>query len=837
MNSVILGILLLLNIAVGFICVYSFCKKILLSFSTSVLVQITEYMLLALVGAKFDFYSAKWFLLISLLINVFGGCLVAKRVIKFIKDIKSGSGSKKPSFLPLPYALCLFVVICSMFAYNGLFGMGQDQGVYQVKALALAEGNVSNELILDSESEVLRTTVGFDDEGEFNAYNKKFFDDQKGFNEIRLSGGAHGLKAVFHGTTAYPALLALDIELFGIGGMMFINYVLTLIAFSFILEIVTLLDFNRVLGSVCLIVGVLSPTTIWSSKASLTESVQFPLTAAIILGFVMASCYAMKVSAANGVGNGVVENKCLSRLGLFIVTVAGIGFAVLHLSAFYILPIVGVLLVVHYLRSSDYWALICNQVITAIYLVAFNVETKLYKQYVYGNLTLEINRMIGKNLTDAQCFKIVYALAIGMSLFTLVFLIPVIRKIGRKFLDTILYPIVLVGVGGVCGAKILLYVISYSKQVDFPHAISSLSLFGIAVSSGAVLLPVALFLGVWFIRKFMKDSRYEVVMIAFVYFIIFLTSFVHPVTPHYYYYSRYFAPVVFLVPLVVSIIADKYMKKKIFGYIIGGIAVAVILPYIMFVSSIADDTNLKCRELENYSKLFKKGDAVVFADDTASKVLMLPTKYTTDADVYLNIVDGWELLDHYENVYYVTYNEQNVSNSTNIGTLVDSVDITIESDPQLPHRAFFPLFDYIVYDSAIRVYKFDPYFFDMNEIVFDGFFDYEGNLIWSSDDSSSMTFNVDDFSYGNLYIILSDANNLIPDGHRNCSFKMTVNGELYTNYMFSKVGDMIVIPMNELQAGENVIEFDYKTWSVKEAYEDTEDERELGFAIKAVYAQ
>ena len=184
------------------------------------------------------------------------------------------------------------------------------------------------------------------------------------------------------------------------------------VLYLFLLDIINLLDINKFLGVFILVIGLASPVVIWVSKASLTESVQLPITLAATLGLILAN-----------------KNN---RLGLFITSVAAISYSVLHLSAFYFLPLIGVLLVINYLRTDDYWALIFNQIITAIYCVSFYVETRLYDVYVQGNLTNILGRMINRELSHSTCVKGVFIVAISLSLMTLLLLIPVIKKIAKK---------------------------------------------------------------------------------------------------------------------------------------------------------------------------------------------------------------------------------------------------------------------------------------------------------------------------------------------------------------------------------------------------------------------
>lgn len=807
MNSIIIPLLILLNLSIGGLIIYSKYSKLLFSVSISLFILITEYMLLSLLGAYFDFYSSKVFLLISLVINGLPAIIMRKNIVKAIKEFK------RPSLMPVPYIVTLVVIMCTVIFTNGLYGMGQDQGVYQVKALALSEGEERNVITLSNESDFLRSTESFDEDYEFNTYSQLFYNTQVGYYR---SGDCSEFNAVFHGTVSYPSLLALDVETFGVSGMMYINYALVFISFVFLLEIINLLDINKFLGVFILVIGLASPVVIWVSKASLTESVQLPITLAATLGLILAN-----------------KNN---RLGLFITSVAAISYSVLHLSAFYFLPIIGVLLVINYLRTDDYWALIFNQIITAIYCVSFYVETRLYDVYVQGNLTNILGRMINRELSHSTCVKGVFIVAISLSLMTLLLLIPVIKKIAKKLLNSFVYPGILIGIGAVCGYKILNYIIAYSKQAGLRHALSSLSLFGISVASGFIILPLAILLGVIFVNKLMKDRKHEIVMIMFVYFVIFLASFVHPITPHYYYYSRYFSTSIFYIPLVFALVLDKCFTRRMWGYVIGVLSVLSLLPYSIFVSSLRDDTIMTFSQFEDFTELFKEGDAIVFTG-SSQKILLLPTKYTTDADVYMDLVPENSLFKNYDNVYCVCLYDADYFG----GELFEEIKTDIENDPQNPHKYFLPLFDYEGVESNIRVYKVEFLGDDelieypVNQLGLEGFGPVEIDFAWSASESSSINIYVPAQEVQQVCINFAPANCAIPPSVAAYNIRVYINGELATEKTMSTVGSKIVLNGDLINPGEeNKITFEYVLWSPVDYIPGSTDTRALGFAIQSI---
>lgn len=814
MTSVLLFILVIVNIMLGVAVIYAHCSKLLLSFGVSSLIHITEYMTMALFGAYFDFYSATAFMLISLAINVLCVVLFRKKIVSAIKSFK------RPKLLPIPYIFALIIIMGSVYYMNGLFGMGQDQGVYQVKALALSEGEQHNSVVLENESELLKSTPYFDEDHEFAMYADNFFPSQLGFNENRDGSDVRYLSAVFHGTTAYPSLLALDVELFGVPGMMNINYLLVFISFVFLLEIVNLLDLNKFFGTLVLIIGLCSPTTIWTNKSALTESVQLPLLIAIVCGLLLAT-----------------KTK---KLGLVIVTVASIGFSSLHLCAFYILPIVGVMLLVNYIRTNNIFAIICNQIITVVYLLTFYIETKLYVLYVIGNITTSLNEMFGTSIQHGTYLKIIYCLTIVLDLITLVFVIPPVRKLGKKFLDSILYPVLMFLVMAACAGRFFMKLMPLKRELGLQNALNCLAMYGITLSSGIVMLPIVLIAAIVFMRKFLKDTKYEVVMISFVYIVLFLSTIIHPTIGHYYYYSRYFSPNVFCIPLVFAIVFDKMIKRKYLGYagyFAGVASIIAILPFTIYVSSMRDDTHLTLKQFEEFTSNFKDGDAIVFSNSTRTK-LMLPTKFTTDADVYDVPIIEPDLYAKYNNVYYVCWKDDIYTN----GDFYKSVDIHNSSDPQYIHNYLFPLFDIRQWDYEIYIYKFDPSkyssYYNVSELQLDGFSNPESGFVWSNSDVSNVSFYVTEIPENTyVHVNLASVNQAVIPKYilNDSSFRVLIDDEVVYEGTLKDIPYECIFSSDYLDENStNIITFEFDTWVPAECIEGSTDTRHLGFAISGL---
>lgn len=817
MVSALLIVLLLINVATLFLVIYSQSKKILMSIAGGFMIVITQYMLIGLFATCFDWYSSIGFMLISILLSF----LIAVHYRVALKDLlKNFKKSFKFNLIPIPYIFVLGLVVLSMIFMNGYFGMGQDQGVYQVKAIALSSGESDNAIALENERGILKTLDFTQDNDEFDNYVRVFFNSQVGFyGNADENGYDDTLTAVIHGTTSYPSLLAFDIEAFGLSGILNVNFVLVFISFVFLMEILEHLNVNKFLGTIVLFIGILSPAVIWVAKSSLTESVQLPLLIAIIYGLIV-----------------MTDNK---RYGLLIATVATIGQSVLHLSAFSILPAIGVLFLVVFLRTGDKLVLICNLIITVIYELAFLVQCKLFDIYVTANITLSLNKMLGREFPHSFYVSLISITGMVLALITLIFLIPKVREIALKLMNKAVYPVVVLLVLAV---SIAMFVRSFVSQIGINGLEASVYNFtvdGILLSCGIILLPLALVFCVIFINKAMKDSKLEILVIAFIYFVFFLQATLHPVTNHYYYYARYFTPVVFLVPLLFATLSDRFVKKEIYSCTAGLLAVIVILPFSLFVSSMKDDTNMSWRELSEYSKNFSNGDAVVFSGG-ARKELLLATKFLSGADVYVDYVPEMELDSRYENVYHVCINGTRYDD----GELVYQKNVEVSSDPQLPHKYIFPLFDFAPTEYDLEVYKFNPE--RLNNEIFYSLFDVElvnfagtaGYYSWTQEVNSDVLLEIpEDINGKKIHVELDEfLNSLIPAYLLSDSVNVYVNGELCMTSKFSDLGNEIILDSECFVPGQiNDIGFEFALWQPCVEYPDLAgDDGFLGFAIDGI---
>ena len=259
----------------------------------------------------FDFFSLSRTIIICFSV-VF--CLLVFSFIN-IKKFKKIRFSIKETIVFIGVVIVAILLSGEKF---GFYGMGQDQGVYQTKAIEFIFENNSNvqnfdyalKTLSDSEDytyfrDKVRELQGFYLVGQ----TEPFYADEN-------AGGESGLEGVYHGLPTWPAILALFGRLFGMGNMQqcqTIFYVCYLMLVFYILENFRIKALYEVLG---LSVLGTTPLVIWVSKSALTEM----FLTVIMAAFVYFACH---------------ENRDV-RLFIFIpVTI----FSVYHVSVYTLMPL------------------------------------------------------------------------------------------------------------------------------------------------------------------------------------------------------------------------------------------------------------------------------------------------------------------------------------------------------------------------------------------------------------------------------------------------------------------------------------------------------------------
>lgn len=567
-------------------------------------------------------------------------------------------GKKRPSYSfdwrhSLPVVLILAILFPAAVPKFGMYGTGQDQGLYQARAIAFICGK--NQNVIDFEEYHHLTT-----EAEKQAYETEVSSVLTGFypydKNIQYKNAAdYTSKAagVLHGIPTFSALLALWGSIFGISRMMGIQTLFWMLGTFFVYWILKKMRTRTCFATASAFIFAGSPLILWLSKTSLVE-----LFTAVLMLYLTALFTDR-------------ENPQYSWLAC----IPAAAFAFFHVSVYVMMPLFVLLFCGMYLMLKKGSCIGGGLITLAAYYMGYQMMITVNPVYTYGNY----DRLYIAGVNPDKLTTVVTGAVLGAAvLLVLVFAVGRKRQ-GVHYFSKTVWKIML-RVFAVLSLAGMAY--TYLRT-DCP--VNFTTLYGYAVSTGIVLL--VLILGVFLMRPalFRRNSAEAVLLFLFMYCVMVYSSLFKREIIYYYYYARYIVPYLSFVILLGGYLAGelcdhlaawqakRQRQKAACGIRTGTLSVhragavlcllyciilfAVMTPYNAVIATQQDETEAQWHVLENLSEKIPSGSAVVM-DAVVAAIFKLPVKFMTGADCYPAMQDAWAQLgalrDRYEKVYYLT---------------------------------------------------------------------------------------------------------------------------------------------------------------------------------------
>jgi len=548
------------------------------------------------------------------------------------------------------YAIPILVICLSLPLVSGkfeLYGMGQDEGVYQTQAINLIYGITDNRLDF-AEYEALATEaekdffqwevetflVGFYTESEFGGYPTYSPEDS-----------SSPVTGVFHGIPNFPALLALSGSIFGISHMSLIQTLFWLCGILLVFMIGENFRWKSSTKIMSTVLVAVSPILVWTTKSALTETFQFLLIAAYL--------YFM------------TEERKWSSMGA---AAAIITFSFFHVTASVYMPMVMALFYFAFLWSKKREHLLAGILCLLGYGLGITMMAYVSPHYVYSNLAKSLYRVI-PFMTTENCLLIIGAVIVIVGIFFALcykkgwgkeLCLPsrermwqwLIRLVSFAWFAWIVY----------------LWIQKVDSNGGILKSLQGLTAAAFVYVTGLVILPLGFIRMLWRPKEMIRDTKQMVMGGAFLYCVMIYSAFLYSHTSEYYYYARYLAP---YIPIAV-LWAGMYLDG-IRGWIkisILGLSLMLLAPFEYTLATQKDDTLVTWETLEDLAAHIEP-DSVVFLDDELMRPLFLPLRAMTGAKVYLRngaLTEQTETVrDLGKHVYYIS--------STN--TLISKVEGSI----------------------------------------------------------------------------------------------------------------------------------------------------------------
>ncbi len=632
MSLLLLGIFLINVFLVGLLDdSNSFIHKLTIGF--------THTLLLFCVIMQFLFYFDKFSFLSTLIIEF----IILSLVVIFYR--------KKISVIN--FKLCdfkdevLLIIILLLLALGSsrkaeLYHMGQDEGVYQGEAIAMAYGETSQQPEFEEYLEI-------DNEADRETYYRMVDNGIVGFyprnirNEFYMQHKGSLAAGTYHGIHAFSSVLALFSIIFGIKNMLYVQTLILLCSASLIFFSLKNRGHSSFRSFIFMLLFGISPIVIWVSKNSYSEML-------VLLSICLFLYY---------YSNEQDNNKYGLSLSL-------IYFSFTHIIFLIFYPIFWLLFVIRIINTKKinhvFSCLITGgSLIVSTILFAGTCNSYLFDNYnrLYYEPILNMYNIItwiivGTIISVLLCF-IIYAVVNKKNM--------KIEKANNyyKLLSKTLIVLML------CYTVYKVFTIAnYSGSMDdlfsaekayygrgLIQALFHISYTGIFLYSGG-LIVIIIILTYLKKKEFWKNYNNITDLVLFMYVVIAYCSIFQPKIHYYFYFSRYY---VYIIPVIVFYAASlfkNYSKGKLISLVVIPLLIEGLLSF--KIAKYKDDTLMRWDAIEELCDTIEDDNSAVIIYGSYNQLCYaIPMKYMNNVDVYPEFEDMNKqqefIQDKYENVY------------------------------------------------------------------------------------------------------------------------------------------------------------------------------------------
>ena len=788
------------SIAVG--TAFLMCLHVAISFA---LLTIDKYSVLRTVSTMF---------IVSAL--TLTATLLLKKGRKFVCDT-----SVRNALIPI--IICVFLVPFVSLK-NGCYGMGQDEGGYQVQALYYMSGDTSAVKdfegyygLSEEEQETFKQSID---------YTNGFDALQEGYKDPNYHEGVSPSMRYIHGIPSFSALMATWGSIFGpenIQGVQTLIYVLLI----FLTYFVTVrLGFSKVYSCMtCFAVG-FSPAVIWLMKSSLTESFM----ALLIILFLWLL---------------TVDTKWSNILSIVPVAVYGM----YHVSFYTIVPLFIGVYAFRYIASAEKKNIGLMYAMPVLQVMSFFAMSRIQPIYTRNNYMRIFVIKRGEQTVsdlDGQVILVALIYMFMISLFTI--FIGKFLKNNNRLLLLSKNRIFRWGLRALIAVPILKIVISIMRAEN-PTALDGLrqfmrtTFYNYAMAGGLILFVAAIVLVLIRPSDMIKDNKTASLSIMFFYLVLIYSAFLNGSAHPLMYYTRYLVPFISVTVLFVMFILNEH--KKIKAYItvpVFLLCMSIFVPTNMSLMTSRDDTKVQWEVMNSITELFDADDAVIVAENSRL-VMWAGIDAMTDADVYPQYKDfeemATELWNDHKDIYvikrYPMYDTDTEFELVYMNTYDYEEDC--ERDP-FP-VTLYPT-DFSSREETVYVYRMAHT--DLREYPISDFYDsytglagYELTYAWTGSDVVELNCQLEDRDY-DMTVDLMPGIPFGPMGTDHMDIEVYINDEYLDTITVSpgvnEEGFTIHIDDELFDEGDNVIRFESDVWSA--TIVNPADGRTLGFAIENV---
>ena len=733
-----------------------------------------------------------------------------------LEKIKAGFSPEKELKVFVVPLLIVLLGLPFVNQKNELFGMGQDEGVYQCVAINFLYGYDSRQQdfqeyqFLDSENSkenfqiaVHNKLVGYD------IPSQNYPDTVYDRNVSPVSG-------IYHGIPTYAAMLAMWGSIAGIEHMADIQtvfYILMIFLLCFICDNLKLKSFSKLTAAV---LTALSPVVVWVAKSSLTEMFLAVLLA-MFLYFLTNQEYP--------------EHYGFSLLPIAV-------FSCYHVSIYTLLPYVLMIYAGMYFftKRNVFAAAMLFSVLG--YLISYLMMRHIQPFYTMNNYRFVFNQHINvKNITET-----VLIISGILILFCMIYILLVWKLKKTVSLAEFLNKrenLVLMQWLVICLTALPLIYMLYKvfSELQSIQTVSSLTIAGFTENAGVFLLPAGVLLLFFKPKSFLASESTLVIFISFFYCILIYSAFLRFQIEYYYYYARYLVPFIPSAVLFSAMALDKTDRKL--KMTLSVMSLCFILPYSCFLINQKDDTRMEWRILKDITEIIPEKSCVVIEADSLS-TLWLPVRAVAGADVYPAENDMSEQLRtlsaHYDEIYFIGTENHTYQLDDNFEILYRNL-VHCSEDKNAGEKSGMPLY-FSETSENLYLYHYLDYQTvytaeDIAKLKLYGIGAYDKDFCWTVSTVSAIRCTLRKQPY-TMTLTLGSNLPLKEMGRERFTIRLSVNGALADLKVLTRQNNhqtlVFTIPEEYMTDGSNIISFQTDMWQASAV--NPKDTRTLGIPVK-----
>ncbi len=585
----------------------------------------------------------------------------------------AASGAEKPKigldpkrYLPL----LVLIVAAFLLAFShrsGSYDTGQDEGLYQIRAMFYMNGYYDNEIrfpeydrIVNAweRSEYMRNLEDMDglylpdeeDEDEKAEGDETAAEtaggtmaDEMAANKAAMEGTEEDklLSGELHGINTFSALLALFGKLFGLPAISMVTVVCFVIMVANVWMICENMRFGRLYSFLAATVCMCSPLMLWCGMNTLNEIV---IAMFLTLFFVM-------ITEQTAPSSPLFAGIALSAL------------CYLHMMITVMMPMLVIILLFNYLRSREKQYLISTSLLCIAYVTGFSMMWHTGERYISSNFE-NLFKMTDEAVNKDNIGSIATAAAVAVIAVCVVLwlrgknsvLIKGLKQAAGSRAAGVVMRIVVVAA---TAASVMLYVVKIKPFIEWVDP-KYLFILGFIALSGYVFVPAAVAACVIKGAEVLKDRRIFSLMLCMYYMTALICGIMWVMVREYYYFARYLAPYIFIPVVLGGYLISRLPKGAIAA--LGVIPVIIMIMKGSLVYTAQDKTSCSYETLERIASCVGDKDALVINEQgyASPRVFALQIKALSGADLFfMNAGDperqARQLKNNYENVMVLSY--------------------------------------------------------------------------------------------------------------------------------------------------------------------------------------